>query len=327
MHASFCEQCRFDFVTGSPAAFAPPQQQQPGPAGPPPAQGGYGYPQPPQQPHPQQAHPQQQPAQPGPPPPGPQQPGPGGYGYPPQGGPPMPPQPGPVPDQGGYGYPQQPQAPQQQGVPGPGPQAPPAPPHGGPQQSPPSGDWTLPPPGAPAQDGYGYPQQPQPPQQHQAQPPQQQHPQQAYPQQQPPQPGPPQPGLWTAVVAPDREYFTAMMHRSGPEATALNLPAYSAEHELPLTGHQISIGRRRNSTGEAPDIDLGRTPEDPGVSHQHALLIAQPDGSWSVVDQNSTNGTTVNGGEDPIQPYVPIPLQDGDQVHVGAWTTITVRLG
>jgi pSer/pThr/pTyr-binding forkhead associated (FHA) protein len=68
-------------------------------------------------------------------------------------------------------------------------------------------------------------------------------------------------------------------------------------------------------------------PEDPGVSHQHAVLVQQPDGTWAVVDQNSTNGTTVNGSEEPIQPFVPVPLQDGDRVHVGAWTTITIRRG
>lgn len=130
---------------------------------------------------------------------------------------------------------------------------------------------------------------------------------------------------WTAVIAPDRAYFLAMMQRSGPEATGLNLPAYSPEQRLPLTGSQITIGRRRHSTGESPDVDLSVPPEDPGVSHQHAVLVQQPDGSWAVVDQNSTNGTTLNGAEDPIQPYVPVPLQDGDQVHVGAWTTITVR--
>lgn len=132
---------------------------------------------------------------------------------------------------------------------------------------------------------------------------------------------------WVALVAPDREYFTAMMGRSGPEAAALSLPAYSDAQEHPLTGGQVTIGRRRPSTGESPDIDLSRPPEDPGVSHQHAMLVAQPDGSWSVVDQDSTNGTTVNGGENPIQPFVPVPLGDGDRVHVGAWTTITVRRG
>ncbi|MFI9718203.1 FHA domain-containing protein [Streptomyces sp. NPDC052396] len=138
---------------------------------------------------------------------------------------------------------------------------------------------------------------------------------------------PPQtrPTGWYAVIAPDREYFRSMMNRSGPEAAGLNLPAYSPEQRLTLTGPQITIGRRRHSTGESPDIDLSRPPEDPGVSHQHAMLVEQPDGSWAVVDQDSTNGTTINGSEDAIQPYVPVPLRDGDRVHVGAWTTITVH--
>jgi pSer/pThr/pTyr-binding forkhead associated (FHA) protein len=141
--------------------------------------------------------------------------------------------------------------------------------------------------------------------------------------QQPPAP----PAGWTAVIGPDRDYFMAMMQRSGPEATGLNMPAYSPEQRISLQGSQVSIGRRRHSTGESPDVDLSVPPEDPGVSHQHAVLVAQPDGSWAVVDQNSTNGTTINGSPDPIQPYVPVQLTDGDRVHVGAWTTITVRRG
>lgn len=132
-------------------------------------------------------------------------------------------------------------------------------------------------------------------------------------------------GIWTAVIAADREYFTAVMARSGPDASGLYFPAFSPEVELPLTGHQVTIGRQRHSTGEAPDIDLSRSPEDPGVSHKHAVLVQQPDGSWSVVDQDSTNGTTVNLAEDPIPAYTPIPLAEGDRIHVGAWTTITVR--
>ncbi|KMO94842.1 FHA domain-containing protein [Streptomyces roseus] len=176
----------------------------------------------------------------------------------------------------------------------------------------------------PAPQAY---QQPEYQQQHgyqQAPPAQQQHQQQSPPQ----QPFPPQStGTWSATIGPDRSYFMAMMQRSGPEAAGLNLPAYSPEQHLPLTGGQITIGRRRASTGESPDIDLSVPPEDPGVSHQHAVLVQQPDLSWAVVDQNSTNGTTINGGEEPIQPYVPVPLADGDRVHVGAWTTITVRRG
>ncbi|MCQ9134249.1 FHA domain-containing protein, partial [Streptomyces hilarionis] len=185
-------------------------------------------------------------------------------------------------------------------------------------------DWVLSPPSHTG-PGQGDPRNPGPPQGGGGY---------GYPQpggaQAPPPPGPSyqqQPTTWTATIGPDRAYFMAMMHRSGPEAAGLNLPAYSPEQQRTLTGNQITIGRRRHSTGETPDIDLSVPPEDPGVSHQHAVLVQQPDGSWAVVDQNSTNGTTVNGSEEPIQPFVPVPLQDGDQVHVGAWTTITVRRG
>ncbi|MFE6057861.1 FHA domain-containing protein [Streptomyces sp. NPDC056431] len=228
------------------------------------------------------------------------------------------------------------------------PSAPPAAPPGAPAQAPAppappqpraDDDWVLSPPShqappqppqhqaPPQHQGPPQPPQHQGPPPHMAPPPPQQQQQQfqAPPQQQfqPPR----QPLTWTAVIGPDREYFMAMMQRSGPEAGGLNLPAYSPDKHLPLQGNQISIGRRRHSTGESPDIDLAVPPEDPGVSHQHAVLVQQPDGSWAVVDQNSTNGTTINGGEEPIQPYVPVQLQDGDRVHVGAWTTITIRVG
>lgn len=182
-------------------------------------------------------------------------------------------------------------APQAPGFPHQAPPAPPAPPG--------EDDWMLPPPS------------------------------QRQPLHHPGGPGPitPGPARWAAVIGPDRDYFLAMMQRSGPEATGLNLPAYSPEQRMTLSGNQVTIGRRRHSTGESPDIDLSVPPEDPGVSHQHAVLVQQPDGSWAVVDQNSTNGTTLNGGEEPIQPYVPIPLNDGDRVHVGAWTTIRIVRG
>ncbi|MEV0205617.1 FHA domain-containing protein [Streptomyces sp. NPDC050788] len=261
----------------------------------------------------------QDPSRPVPPPPGPTPPaGPGGPGSGGQGGP------------GGPGSPNGPGAPQ--AFHQPGPPAPPTYPQetGRPQQ--PGGpsfgggddDWVISPPSGgpggpggpngPGQGGgYGYPQ--------------------GGATQAPPPPGPgfPQqpagPATWMATIGPDREYFMAMMQRSGPEAAGLNLPAYSPEQQRTLSGNQITIGRRRHSTGDTPDIDLAVPPEDPGVSHQHAVLVQQPDGSWAVVDQNSTNGTTVNHSEEPIQPFVPVPLQDGDKVHVGAWTTITIRRG
>ncbi|MFJ3302420.1 FHA domain-containing protein [Streptomyces sp. NPDC086549] len=235
---------------------------------------------------------------------------PGGFGGDPSR--PVPPPPGPGATAGGA-----PQAFQQPGPPPAYPQETGRPPAGGPSFGGGDDDWVISPPsGGPSGPGggqgggYGYPQ-----------PGSVQAPGSAFPQ------APRGPVTWTATIGPDREYFMAMMHRSGPEATGLNLPAYSPEQQRTLTGNQVTIGRRRHSTGDTPDIDLSVPPEDPGVSHQHAVLVQQPDGSWAVVDQNSTNGTTVNGSEEPIQPFVPVPLQDGDRVHVGAWTTITIRRG
>ncbi|UFQ15719.1 MULTISPECIES: FHA domain-containing protein [Streptomyces] len=272
-------------------------------------------------------------------------PGQGGPGQTPPGAPQAFQQPGPPPQPGPpapHAFPQETGASQ-------GPPPPPQPGSGGPSFGGGSGgddDWVISPPSSPAPPQQPFqrqdvfqpvppqqqapqhhaPQQQAPQQQPQHQAPQHQAQQQPQPQQEHPQQQAPQgPGTWTATIGPDREYFRAMMQRSGPEASGLNLPAYSPEQQRPLAGNQITIGRRRHSTGDTPDIDLSVPPEDPGVSHQHAILVQQPDGSWAVVDQNSTNGTTVNGGEEPIQPFVPVPLQDGDQVHVGAWTTITVR--
>ncbi|MFI9598283.1 FHA domain-containing protein [Streptomyces sp. NPDC052043] len=326
--APFCEECRWNFLTNTATSYTPAAPPASGPTSGPrfpqppgPAYGGdsfeYQGSRPSQMNRPAEPIPHappygtEPPGRPGPPnfgtePPG--RPGPPNFGTDPSR--PVPPPPGAP---GGA-----PQAFQQ-----PGPPAPPAfpqetgrPQHGG------DDDWVISPPssagpsgpGAPGPGqagGYGYPQ----PGATQAPP------GPAFPQQ------PQQPATWTATVGPDRDYFMAMMQRSGPEATGLNLPAYSPEQQRTLSGNQVTIGRRRHSTGDTPDIDLAVPPEDPGVSHQHAVLVQQPDGSWAVVDQNSTNGTTVNGSEDPIQPFVPIPLQDGDRVHVGAWTTITVRRG
>ncbi|MFG2647058.1 FHA domain-containing protein [Streptomyces sp. NPDC048436] len=339
-NAPFCEECRWNFLTNTatsytPAAPHPPApnpaqqfQQQGPPAGTQPGQDPFGY---------QGSRPSQmnRPAEPIPPfgngggngNPSGQVPPP--YSGDPQGQPPQAfpqsfQQPEPFQQQGASAPPA---FPQETGTP-----PPPPPQHGGPGPSGPGGapfgdggdDWMLPPPSSSA-PGPGAPRAPEQGEWGQQPPP---------PQTQAPQ-GPPGfqavPGpatgtvTWSATIGPDREYFMAMMHRSGPEASGLNLPAYSPEQQRPLAGNQITIGRRRHSTGDTPDIDLSVPPEDPGVSHQHAVLVQQPDGSWAVVDQNSTNGTTVNNGEEPIQPFVPVPLQDGDRVHVGAWTTITIR--
>jgi hypothetical protein len=132
---------------------------------------------------------------------------------------------------------------------------------------------------------------------------------------------------WTATVSADRTYFEQVMAAEGPDAGGITFPQFFPDRHFPLQGKQVSIGRRSRSRGIAPDIDLTGPPEDPGVSHLHALLVGQEDGSWAVVDLESANGVSVNDDADPLRPNIPRPLTNGDRVYLGAWTKITLRRG
>jgi hypothetical protein len=129
---------------------------------------------------------------------------------------------------------------------------------------------------------------------------------------------------WRAVVTADRAYYARMQDEAEPDAEPIAFPAFCPERRFTLDGAEVLIGRRSRSRGIEPQIDLTGPPEDPAVSHAHALLIAQETG-WAVVDLDSANGTYVNDGADPIPPHTPVALTDGDRVHVGAWTTLTLR--
>lgn len=120
---------------------------------------------------------------------------------------------------------------------------------------------------------------------------------------------------WTATVAPDHDYFTRM----APEGLAF--PEHEPERTITINEQRVRIGRKRPAGEDAPEIELG----DPAVSRLHATLVHAADGSWAVVDEGSSNGTTINASTDPIAPHAEVPLHDGDRVHVGAWTTITLR--
>lgn len=135
----------------------------------------------------------------------------------------------------------------------------------------------------------------------------------------------PAPGGWSVVVSADREYFDSVMAELGADAGAFTFPPYCPDRRYLLAGSQVRIGRRSVTRGVTPEIDLSAPPEDPGVSHMHAVLLAKPDGGWVVVDPGSTNGTTINGSTEPIEQNVEVPVQDGDRIHVGVWTTITLR--
>jgi FHA domain len=129
---------------------------------------------------------------------------------------------------------------------------------------------------------------------------------------------------WVAVVTADREYYETIIAQNGPDAASIVFPAVCPERRIQLTGSQIVIGRHSTSRGLNPEIDLSGPPEDPGVSHLHAVLQSTSDGGWTITDPGSTNGTTINEETQPIEVGVPVPIRPGDRIHVGAWTTLTL---
>jgi hypothetical protein len=124
-------------------------------------------------------------------------------------------------------------------------------------------------------------------------------------------------GSWTATIRADRKYF------EDNAIDGVEFPADPGERRVTLPAPQVRIGRRSSSKGTNPEIDLSDT--DPGVSHSHALLTLSVDGTWLVSDLGSTNGTYLNDEQSPLTAGQTRAAKDGDEVHVGAWTTITLH--
>ena len=127
------------------------------------------------------------------------------------------------------------------------------------------------------------------------------------------------PRTWELVVTADRAYYERF------SADGVEFPPRYPPRSFRLEGEEIQIGRRSASRGVHPEIDLSGAPEDPGISRLHALLVRSDGGCYALVDLGSTNGTMLNGEKEPVAVKVPVPLADGDRIHLGAWTTMTIR--
>jgi FHA domain len=137
-------------------------------------------------------------------------------------------------------------------------------------------------------------------------------------------PAGPEPTTWTAVVAADRDFYERVLAREGPET--VDFPQFFPVRRITLQGSTALIGRGNRDQGVQPEIDLGIHPADRGVSGQHAVLRMR-DSGLTVTDLGSTNGTSLNGSDTLLVQNQETPLADGDRIHVGAWTTITVEQG
>jgi hypothetical protein len=139
---------------------------------------------------------------------------------------------------------------------------------------------------------------------------------------QPPRPSTPGGAAWTAVVSADRAYYDSVQTTSGPGAGGISFPVHCPQRRFRLAGAEVRVGRLSADSGIDPEIDLSGPPADPGVSRLHAVLLRGQNGSWSVVDPGSANGTLVNGTE--IARDQIVPLHDGDRIHLGAWTELRI---
>jgi pSer/pThr/pTyr-binding forkhead associated (FHA) protein len=81
---------------------------------------------------------------------------------------------------------------------------------------------------------------------------------------------------------------------------------------LALEGDATVIGR---DTGADTSFD------DPGVSRRHARIVREPDGTFTIEDLGSTNGTYVN--QELVDGRV--HLERGDIVQVGGVLFEVVR--
>jgi FHA domain-containing protein len=121
------------------------------------------------------------------------------------------------------------------------------------------------------------------------------------------------------VVTADRAYFDRIA------AEGVEFPAYFPSRTFALRSGEITIGRPSASRGIQPEIDLSGPPLDPAVSHLQAILIRDDRGLYSLIDPGSSNGISINDDPMPIPPNEPMQVRAGDRIHVGAWTTLTLR--
>jgi hypothetical protein len=119
--------------------------------------------------------------------------------------------------------------------------------------------------------------------------------------------------VWEVLIEADRGYHERFA------AAGVVFPEGLAARCMALDVPELPIGRRDGA--DAPQ--LTGAGDDPALSRQHAVLRRQDDGSYAIEDLGSTNGTEVNGRH--IAAREAVPLADGDRVHLGAWTGLTIR--
>jgi hypothetical protein len=122
---------------------------------------------------------------------------------------------------------------------------------------------------------------------------------------------------WELVIEADPAYHARFA------AGGIVFPQGVAPQRMPVDAAELRIGRFDPKSNGADAPQISGAAEDPALSRCHAVLRRLADGTYAIEDLGSTNGTEVNGR--PIAAGEPVALGDGDRVHLGAWTGITIR--
>ena len=94
---------------------------------------------------------------------------------------------------------------------------------------------------------------------------------------------------------------------------SLSFPTPDGSQSIAIEDERTSFGRGTEATHRF---------DDDGLSRLHATVYRESDRLW-VVDENSTNGTFVNG--EPVAPGG-TPLRNGDTIRIGHRTNLTVHI-
>ncbi len=94
---------------------------------------------------------------------------------------------------------------------------------------------------------------------------------------------------------------------------------------MELAGNEFHVGRTSQSRAIHPDLDIAQLSGDPAVSSRHAVIRVLEDGTVSVTDVGSTNGTFIGEVDSKaIAVGEAVTVADATPVYVGAWTRLDI---
>jgi hypothetical protein len=96
-------------------------------------------------------------------------------------------------------------------------------------------------------------------------------------------------------------------------------PVGAPDKVFHLDLQENTLGSRYESQGIHPEIVV----KDPGISGRHLKFVKEADGTFSMHDVGSSNGTIYNGA--PLAAGIVVSLKPGDQLELGMWTRIRVE--